>query len=268
MSTPVDALHSLIQNMGKIAVALSGGLDSSVLLSFAASVLGKENCLAITVKTPYMMEMEMSDASDLCEQMGIRRIELELPIPSCIKANPANRCYLCKKELFTKLKTLAAKEGFPFLADGTNLDDLGDHRPGMKALAELKILSPFKEARLGKDSIRMLASRLGLDTSIIEKPAYACLLTRLEHDTDIDEALLRRIDEAETYLRDFGLPSCRVRVHGSLARIEIPVNMWQTVLRHDTASRICTRLSHLGFDPVTLDLAGYKRGSMNPKNGR
>lgn len=268
MTTPVDTLHSLIHDMGKIAVALSGGLDSSVLLAYAASVLGGENCLALTVKTPYMMDMEMKDAEEFCRKLGIRRIELELPIPSCIKANPANRCYLCKKEIFTRLKSITQKEGFSCLADGTNIDDIGDYRPGMKALAELKISSPFKDAGLGKSAIRMLGARLGLDSALIEKPAYACLLTRLEHEIEIDESLLRRIDEAESYLRDFGIASCRVRVHGSLARIEIPADSWNAVLRKDTAARICARLAHLGFDPVTLDLAGYKRGSMNSKENQ
>lgn len=263
MSTPVDALHTLIQGKGKIAIALSGGMDSSILLAYAASILGEQNCLALTVRTPYMMEREMIDSDDFCRKLNIRRIELKLPIPGCIKANPANRCYLCKLEIFTKLKKLAHDEGFACLADGTNTDDLGDYRPGMKALAELGICSPFKEAGLGKAGIRMLGARLGLGTSLTEKPAYACLLTRLEHGENIDEAVLRRIDEAEEYLREFGIPSCRVRLHGSMARIEVPAELWKTIFTADTAARICTRLSHLGFDPVTLDLAGYKRGSMN-----
>lgn len=264
MSTETDRLAAWLTGHGRIAIALSGGLDSSVLLAFATSVLGPEQCLAITARTPYMMQAELTDASALCLRLGVMQLELELPVPPAIRDNPPLRCYLCKKALFAALLDEARRRGFDQVADGTNLDDDGDYRPGRKALAELGIASPLREAGLGKAAIRELGRRLGLDGDLVGKPAYACLLTRLEHGTTFDDDDLRRIDRAEEFLRQSGFAACRVRVHGRLARIEVPAADRARLLA--IADETAAFLAALGFSHSCLDLEGYKRGGMNLAN--
>ncbi|MEG2970297.1 MAG: ATP-dependent sacrificial sulfur transferase LarE [Akkermansia sp.] len=265
----IDYLQKNILGKGKLAIALSGGLDSSVLLAYTVTILGHQNCIALTAKTPYMMEQELQEATQLCSQLKVRQIIMSLPIPDSIVNNPPARCYLCKKELFIELKKRAIDEGFPFIADGTNQDDLGDYRPGLQAITELGIASPFKESGFGKQAIRQLGSQLGLSSTLINKPPYACLLTRIEHHTPITEDTLRRIDQAENFLRSLGITACRVRVHTVssnlplLARLEIPAESWSSLLSDDRIPRICQHLKQLGFAHVTLDLEGYRRGSMN-----
>lgn len=261
MSIESDRLAAWLRERGRVAIALSGGLDSSVLLAFAASVLGPGQCLAVTARTPYMMQVELKEAAGLCRHLGVEHLELELPVPSEIRDNPPLRCYLCKKALFSALVDEANRRGFGLVADGTNLDDDGDYRPGRKALAELHIASPLREAGLGKDRIRELGRQLGLDASLVGKPAYACLLTRLEHGASVDEDDLRRIDRAEEFLRQSGFPACRVRVHGRLARIEVPAADRSRLLA--VANETAVFFNTLGFSHSCLDLEGYKQGGMN-----
>lgn len=262
--TPFERLRSVLLPRERIAVALSGGLDSSVLLAAAGQVLGPDRCLALTAQTPYVMEEEMRDSTELCLSLKVRQEKLTLPIPASITDNPPLRCYLCKHALFSALKTRAGETGFPLLADGSNTDDLGDYRPGRKALQELGILTPFLEAAMGKADIRQLARELGLPESVSGKPAYACLLTRLEHNRHVTEAMLRRVDMAETFLRSLGLKGCRVRVHGDdLARIELPETERRLFRDAELAGPVAHRLRELGFRHITLDLEGYSRGSMN-----
>ena len=262
--TPFERLRSVLLPRERIAVALSGGLDSSVLLAAAAKVLGLDHCLALTAQTPYVMEEEMRDGTELCRSLKVRQEKLTFPIPASIADNPPLRCYLCKHALFSALKARAGEAGFPLLADGSNMDDLGDYRPGRKALQELGILNPFLEAAMGKADIRQLARELGLPESVSGKPAYACLLTRLEHNRPVTEAMLRRVDKAETFLRSLGLKGCRVRVHGDdLARIELPEAERRLFLNTELAGPVARRLRELGFRHITLDLEGYSRGSMN-----
>lgn len=262
--TPFERLRAVLVPRGRIAIALSGGLDSSVLLAAAVKVLGPEHCLALTAQTPYVMEEEMRDSAELCRNLNVTQEKLIFPIPASIADNPPLRCYLCKHALFTALKARAAELGFPLLADGSNVDDLGDYRPGRKALQELGILNPFLEAAMGKADIRRLARELGLPESVSGKPAYACLLTRLEHNRPVTEALLRRVDTAETFLRSLGLKGCRVRVHGDdLARIELPEAEFPLFWSMGLAGPVTRRLRELGFRHIALDLEGYSRGSMN-----
>ncbi|WP_302014258.1 ATP-dependent sacrificial sulfur transferase LarE [uncultured Akkermansia sp.] len=261
---PFERLSAVLLRGERIAIALSGGLDSSVLLAAAADILGAEHCLALTAQTPYVMEEEMRDSAELCRRLGVRQEKLSFPIPASIADNPPLRCYLCKHALFSALKARAAEEGFPLLADGSNMDDLGDYRPGRKALQELGIVSPFLEASMDKADIRRLARELGLPESISGKPAYACLLTRLEHNRPVTEAMLKRVDTAETFLRSLGLKGCRVRVHGEdLARIELPEEERLLFLNRELAGPVAHRLRELGFRHIALDLEGYSRGSMN-----
>lgn len=263
MKTGIDKLREDLLSRERIAVALSGGLDSSVLLAFAVSVLGAQNCLALTAHTPYMMHEEIDEAKKLCRRLGVEHICVKLPVPKSIALNPPNRCYLCKKQVFTQLKELAARGGFFFVVDGTNHDDLSDYRPGMKALQELGVFNPLKEAGMGKDDIRELGRSLDMEEGLIRKPAYACLLTRLEHDKPFTEDDLYRVDAAETWLRERGFPACRVRVHGTLARIELDRTAWPSFLHGGAAWQAELAFREMGFEFVTLDLKGYTRGSMN-----
>lgn len=263
MDSRINNLKTLIREKRRMAVAFSGGLDSSVLLACAVDVLGAGECLALTASTPYMMREEMNEASLLAERLGVRRMEIAFPIPEAIRDNPPERCYLCKRHLFSCFKRTAEQEGFSVLADGTNRDDAGDYRPGIRAIRELGVLSPFEEADMGKEEIRFLGRRLGLEESIVSKPAYACLLTRLEHGKRVDEESLRNIDRAESFLRGRGIPGCRVRVHGEAARLEVPDDSWERF--HDSSFReeVHKKLTGLGYSFVSLDLKGYKQGSMN-----
>lgn len=262
--TPFERLRSVLLPGERVAVALSGGLDSSVLLAAAVRILGAERCLALTAQTPYVMEEEMRDSTELCRSLGVRQETLAFPILPSLADNPPLRCYLCKRALFSAMAARAAELGFPLVADGSNMDDLGDYRPGRKALQELGILSPFLEASMDKADIRQLARELGLPESVSGKPAYACLLTRLEHNRPVTESALRRVDAAETFLRSLGLEGCRVRVHGDdLARIELPETERRLFWSRELAAPVARRLRELGFRHITLDLEGYSRGSMN-----
>lgn len=257
-------LSAILQRQGRIAIALSGGVDSSVLLGFAATVLGGEHCIAFTLRTPYMMKEEIEDARSVCDAFKVRHRILDLGIPEDIANNPHDRCYLCKKKLFSVLRQEASSEGFRYLADGTNADDSWNDRPGMRALREAGIASPLREARIGKNEIRELGRKLGLHAKITEKPPYSCLLTRLEHNRPVEEELLSQVDQAEQFLRDAGFPTCRVRIHGTLARIELNRDAWPSFFTRDMPPAVSKHFFQLGFSFVTLDLLGYTMGSMNP----
>lgn len=257
-------LEEILKHHGRIAVALSGGVDSSVLLGFAANVLGSDHCIAFTIQSPYMMEEEVEDARELCSHLHVRHRVLEVGIPEDIATNPPDRCYLCKKRLFNVLREEASREGFRYLADGTNADDSPEDRPGMRALVEAGIASPLREARIGKADIRELGRKLGIQAKITEKPAYSCLLTRLEHNRPVQETLLTNVDRAEQFLRDAGFLSCRVRVHGTLARIELSRDSWPAFFTRDMPPAVFERFSQLGFAFITLDLRDYTMGNMTP----
>ena len=216
--TGFQRLLELLRGLDSVAVACSGGLDSSLLLAAARLALG-DRVLALTVATPYMAFGEIAEARALTAQLGVRHRVLELPMPVEITHNPPDRCYRCKRALFAELKSVAAREGCAWLADGSNRDDLADYRPGMRALRELEVRSPLLEADLGKADIRRYARALNLP--VWDKPASACLLTRLPHDTEVDLGVLRRVEAAERALRALGFGAVRVRCHDDLARIEV-----------------------------------------------
>jgi uncharacterized protein len=254
-------LLELLRGLGSVAVACSGGLDSSLLLAAAGQALG-ERVLALTVVTPYMAVGEIADARELTGALGVRHRVLELPMPESITHNPPDRCYHCKRALFAELKAVAATEGCSWLADGSNRDDLDDYRPGLRALRELEIRSPLLEAGLGKAEIRRYARALNLP--VWNKPASACLLTRLPHDTDINPGLLRRVEAAEHALLELGFGAVRVRCHDDLARIEVDRNEHGRLLDEAVSARVVATLNDCGFRYVTLDLQGYRMGSFNP----
>jgi uncharacterized protein len=253
-------LLELLRGLGSVAVACSGGLDSSLLLAAARLALG-ERALALTVVTPYMAAGEIAEARELTRTLGVRHRVLELPMPESITHNPPDRCYRCKRALFAELKAVATDEGFAWLADGSNRDDLADYRPGMRALRELEIRSPLLEADLGKAEIRRYARALNLP--VWDKPASACLLTRLPHDTEVRLEVLRRVEASEHALRALGFGAVRVRCHDDLARIEVDRTEHLRLLDATITARVVAALNECGFRYVTLDLQGYRMGSFN-----
>ena len=253
-------LLGLLRDLDGVAVACSGGLDSSLLLAAARMALG-ERVLALTVVTPYMASREIAEARALTARLGARHRVLELPMPEEIASNPPDRCYRCKRTLFAELQKVAATEGFRWLVDGSNRDDLADYRPGMRALRELGIRSPLLETDLGKAQIRRYAKALEL--SVWNHPASACLLTRLPHDTAVRPELLRRVEAAEQALGVLGFRTVRVRCHDDLARIELDRAEQGRLLDEQVGGQVVEALIACGFRHVTLDLQGYRMGSFN-----
>lgn len=257
-----DALCSALQGLGRVAVAFSAGVDSALLLHAAHSALG-ENAVAITVHSPFVPQREQREAEVFCQGRGIRQLVLEIDPLSIenVRTNPPERCYFCKKALFTAMREAAENAGFPVLAEGSNADDLGDYRPGMRALKELNIRSPLLDAGLTKQEIRALAKSQGLPCW--DKPAMACLATRIPCGTPLTVEALRRVEQAEEILTELGFRQLRVRAHGNLARLELGEDEFARLHAAALSAQIVERLKSLGFRYVTLDLAGYQRGSMN-----
>lgn len=253
-------LITYLKNLKSVAVAFSGGVDSTLLLKACREALG-DNAIAVTVVSPYVPKWEVQEAKQLVEEMGIKSFFIEVPILEEIRSNPENRCYLCKKAIFTKIKSLAKENGIEYVVDGTNADDIKDYRPGLKALGELEIKSPFLENAITKEEVRVFSKELGLKTW--DKPAYACLLSRIPYNQNIDEQDLNRVEKSELYLMNLGFKGVRVRSHGDLARIEVQKDDREKLINGDILDNISIKLKRLGFKYVTLDLEGYKMGSLN-----
>ena len=253
-------LRALLKETGGIAVAFSSGVDSTFLLKVAHEELG-ERAVAVTARSHSFPKREQDEAAAFCAREGIRQVVVdseELAIPG-FRKNPPNRCYLCKRELFTKILEIARAEGLPAVAEGSNVDDLGDYRPGLLAVRELGIRSPLREAGLGKDEIRVLSRRMGLPTW--NKPSFACLASRFPYGEEITVERLARVERAEQYLMDLGFGQVRVRSHGTVARIELcPADIPKAVAQRE---KIHASLKAIGFAYVALDLLGYRTGSMN-----
>lgn len=253
-------LDSILKELGSFVIAFSGGVDSSFLV-YRARFIGSLRIKALTIRTPYMPSREINEATAFAKKAGIDFDIIDLGFNESIRHNPSIRCYLCKKILFTEVVNYAGKNGFKYVVDGTNADDLGDSRPGLKALRELDIRSPLAESGLAKSDIRNYAQRAGL--SFFDKPAMACLLTRIPYDTTVTGQMLEMIEKAEDLLFEKGYPGTRVRVHGEVARIECMPEYIEKII-HDTAREmIITDLKKLGFRYVSLDLEGYRTGSMD-----
>jgi uncharacterized protein len=269
-----SALIALLKAQGSAAAAFSGGVDSSFLCYAAKQALGS-GAIAVTVVSPMLPKSELDAAIETAALIGIKHILIrEDDIDSAVAANPKDRCYHCKKIEFGRILEAARENGCAVTLDGTNLDDEGDYRPGLAALAELKILSPLRAAGLHKDEIRELSRRFHLPTW--DKPAYACLASRIPYGQAIDSATLGMIEQAEDYLRSLGFRQFRVRAHGGsaagsggssasarIARIEAAPNERRLFFNEERLDAISRRLKALGFLYVTLELEGYAMGSMN-----
>ena len=258
-------LQGILREMQSVLVAFSGGVDSTFLLKVAHDELG-ELAVALTVNAPFHSRFEVTEAVRLASVLGVRHSVLDVDGLNIagLSANPPDRCYICKKAVFTLCAEVARKEHLAVLVDGSNADDVHDYRPGRRALEELGVRSPLLEAGLEKAEIRELSRRLGLDTWA--KPALACLLTRFPHNEEITAERLAMVERCEGFLRENGFGMFRVRAHGESARIELTAAEFTRLLQPDVRTAITAFFHQAGFQFVALDLDGYRCGAMNPIN--
>jgi uncharacterized protein len=269
MSSEIDKKYNnllkYLRNLDRVAIAFSGGVDSTFLV-FAAQEALADNVIAYTVNSPYIPNWEVSEASEWIQQMGIEHAVISAGIPDNILNNPEDRCYLCKKQIFSMLIAEMEKQGIKYLLEGTNKDDEGEYRPGMRALEELKVLSPLREVGLTKSEIRQLSKSFNLPTW--DKPSYACLLTRIPYDTLITHEELQRIEEGEVFLFDHGLKGARLRSHGTIARIELQQEQFKIIQDKEIKELIVDKLKSIGYLFVCVDLQGYRTGSYDGTIGK
>ena len=260
MNEKLKQLQQYLLSQGSVAVAFSSGVDSTFLLKVAHDTLG-DKCVAVTASSCSFPERELKEAKAFCERNGIRHVVVrseELEIEG-FRHNPKNRCYLCKHELFEKIWDIAHSEGLNAVAEGSNMDDNGDYRPGLVAVKELGVLSPLRHVGLSKAEIRELSRELGLPTW--NKQSFACLASRFVYGETINEERLSMVDKAEQFLLDLGFHQVRVRIHGKLARIETDPAEFERLLSE--RENVVSALREYGFAYVTMDLVGYRTGSMN-----
>ncbi|TYQ15542.1 UNVERIFIED_CONTAM: uncharacterized protein Cloal_2009 [Acetivibrio alkalicellulosi] len=262
IKTKLDILKNNLKSMGSVAVAFSGGVDSTFLLKVAHDVLG-DDVIAVTAMSSTFPEREYREAVKFAKDNKIKHVSIvseELEIEG-FSDNPVDRCYFCKRELFSKILKVAKTENISFVLDGSNVDDLGDYRPGLKAIDELKVSSPLKEALMTKEDIRILSREMGLSTW--DKPAFACLSSRFPYGQKITVEKLIMVDRAEEYLLSLGFRQVRVRHHGEVARIEVSSHERSKFFNENLLDEISYKFKEIGFIYTALDLKGYRTGSMN-----
>ncbi len=257
-----DRLKDYLASFGSVAVAFSSGVDSTFLLYAAKEALG-DHAIAVTASSCSFPERELKEAKEYCQKMGIRHFVIkseELEIEG-FSHNPKNRCYLCKHELFEKIGALAKEQGINEIAEGSNLDDNGDYRPGLQAVAELGVKSPLRHIGFTKQEIRELSQYFNIPTW--NKQSFACLSSRFPYGDLINEKKLKMVDRAEQLLLDMGFHQLRVRIHGDVARIELLPEEFPKFMEEETRLSVYKKFKEYGFSYVTLDVVGYRMGSMN-----
>lgn len=262
INTKYNKLQELISEMGNLAIGFSGGVDSTLLAKVAADVLG-EKALCITLHEKIHSSDEISESKELIERIGVKQIIVTKDITQedFIKNNPIDRCYYCKHAVFSTIREIAAKHHITNIADGSNMDDLNDYRPGMKAIKELGIRSPLKEAGLTKPEIRELSKRLDLPTW--NKPAFACLASRIPYGQEINNEKLMMVEKAEQILREKGIIQFRVRHHGEIARIEVAPDEREKLFNTKVLDMLSEAIKKIGFKYVAIEASGYRMGSLN-----
>jgi uncharacterized protein len=255
-----NELLKYLKSLGKVVLAFSGGVDSTFLLKAGKEALG-DNIKAVTILSPYIPKWEIAEAEQLVKELGVKHEIIEAPIIESIKYNPEDRCYLCKTAVFNMILDVARKQGYDYVIDGTNFDDIGDYRPGLKALKELEVKSPLLECKLTKAEIRAFSKELGLNTW--DKPAYACLLTRIPYGNELKVEDFEKIENAEKYMMSIGFRAVRVRCHGDLARVEVAKSDRSKLFDEELLDTIHQKIKECGFKYVTLDMQGYRVGSFN-----
>ena len=262
MKNKEENLKKYLNELGKVAVAYSSGVDSTYLLKTAHDVL-RDNAIAITASANWFPKRELKEATNFCRNENIRQIIFVIDASEIegFSKNPINRCYICKKNLFTKIKEIAAKNNIENVIEGSNMDDLADYRPGLKALEELQIKSPLRQVELFKDEIRELSKEKDLPTW--DKPSFACLASRFVYGEIISDEKLSMIERAEELLRIKNFKQFRVRIHDKNARIEILPDEFEKIIQPSIREEIISEFKNFGFEFISLDLQGYRTGSMN-----